>query len=174
MINESYNLNDCIAIRPWKPEDAAALAAICNNKKIWLNVRDRFPHPYTVENAIEWIAFALTQKPVQSMAIVYKNNIAGTIGVLPKDDVYRKSIEIGYFIGEGFWSKGIATKAVALLLEYIKMNFDVIRVFAEVFDHNKASMKVLEKNGFHLEGIRRKAVIKDNVIMDDYVWVKFI
>lgn len=163
-----------VQIRPWKPEDAAQLAVICNNKKIWLNVRDRFPHPYTVGNAVEWIAFTLTQKPIQNMAITYNGNVAGSIGVVPKDDVYRKSIEIGYFIGEQYWGKGIATNAVSQLLDYIQKNFDVIRVYAEVFSHNAASMKVLEKNGFHLEGIREKAVIKNNVILDDHVWVKFI
>ena len=108
------------------------------------------------------------------MAVVYNGNIAGSIGVMEKEDVYRKSIEIGYFLGERYWGKGIATTAVGLLVEYIKNNFDVIRIYAEVFSHNAASMKVLEKNGFHLEGVRKKAVIKNNVLMDDFVWVKFI
>ena len=163
-----------VEIRPWKPEDASPLTAICNNKKIWLNVRDRFPHPYTVGNAVEWIAFTQNQKPQQNLAVIYNNNVAGCIGVILKDDVYRKSIEIGYFIGEQYWGKGIATEAVSQMLEYIKLHFDVIRIYAEVFDHNTPSMKVLEKNGFHLEGIRQKAVIKNNVVMDDHVWVKFI
>ncbi|MDB5250316.1 MAG: family N-acetyltransferase [Segetibacter sp.] len=163
-----------VQIRSWKPEDAGPLAAICNNKKIWLNVRDTFPHPYTVGNAVEWISFTLGQKPIKNMAIVYNGNIAGSIGVTPKEDVYRKSIEIGYFVGEAYWGKGIATLAVAQMMEYIKTNFEVVRIYAEVFGHNKASMKVLKKNGFHLEGIREKAVIKNNEIMDDYVWVKFI
>jgi RimJ/RimL family protein N-acetyltransferase len=167
-------MKDPVQIRPWKPEDAAALASICNNKKIWLNVRDRFPHPYTVGNAVEWITFTLNQKPLQNFAVSYYGKIAGSIGVMPKDDVYRKSIEIGYFIGEDYWGRGIATTAVALMMDYIKANFDVIRVYAEVFDHNAASMKVLKKNGFHLEGIRKKAVVKNNVIMDDHVWVKFL
>lgn len=163
-----------VQIRPWKPEDASALASICNNRKIWLNVRDRFPHPYTVANAIEWITFTIRQKPIQNMAIIYNGKVAGSIGVMPKDDVYRKSIEIGYFIAEEMWGKGIASAAVALLLNYIKKHFDVIRIYAEVFDHNIPSMKVLEKNGFHLEGVRERAVVKDNVIMDDHVWVKFV
>lgn len=167
-------MNNDVGIRPWEPEDASTLAAICNNKKIWLNVRDGFPHPYTIANSVEWIAFSVTQKPIQNMAIVYKGQVAGSIGVVSKDDVYRKSIEIGYFLGEAFWGKGIATAAVGLLLDYIKTHFDVIRVYAEVFSHNAPSMKVLEKNGFHLEGIRKKAVIKNNIILDDYVWVKFL
>jgi [ribosomal protein S5]-alanine N-acetyltransferase len=91
-----------------------------------------------------------------------------------KDDVYRESIEIGYFIGEPFWGKGIATKAVGKMLGHIEKNFAVSRIYAEVFEHNKASMNVLRKNGFYLEGIRKKAVIKDGVVMDDYVWAKLI
>ena len=74
-------MNPVVEIRPWKPEDAGPLAAICNNKKIWLNVRDNFPHPYTVGNAVEWIAFTLNQKPIKNMAVVYNGNIAGSIGV---------------------------------------------------------------------------------------------
>ena len=167
-------MKDGVKIRPWKPEDAGMLAKICNNKKIWLNVRDHFPHPYTVGNAVEWIAFTLSHTPVQNLAITYNGAVAGSIGVVPKGDVYRKSIEIGYFIGEEYWGKGIATEAVALLLGYIKAHFDVIRVFAEVFDFNTASMKVLEKNGFHLEGIRQRAVVKNNVVLDDCVWVKLL
>lgn len=167
-------MNTDVEIRPWKPEDAAQLASICNNRKIWLNVRDNFPHPYTVGNAIEWIKYTLTQRPLINMAIVYKGNIAGSIGITPKEDVYRKNIEIGYFIGEPYWGKGIATRAVAQMIDYIKNNFDVVRIYAEVFSPNTASMKVLEKNGFHLEGIRERSVIKNNVIMDDHVWVKFI
>lgn len=167
-------MNECTHIRSWKAEDAASLAAICNNKKIWLNVRDNFPHPYTITNAVEWIAYTLHQQPVKNMAILYNGSIAGSIGVIPKEDIYRKNIEIGYFLGETYWGKGIATTAVSLLLEYIKSNFDVIRIYAEVFSHNIASMKVLEKNGFHLEAIRKKAVIKNKVIMDDFVWVKFL
>ena len=167
-------MNGKVHIRPWKPEDAFALAAICNNKKIWLNVRDAFPYPYTISNAVEWISFTLGQTPTKNLAVMYGNDVAGSIGVMTKEDVYRKSIEIGYFLGEVFWGKGIATTAVGLLVEHIKTNFDVVRMYAEVFAHNAASMKVLEKNGFHLEGIRKKAVIKNNVLMDDYVWVRFI
>ena len=159
-----------IQIRCWKKEDAAALTAIANNKKIWLNVRDRFPHPYTLDDAFQWIAYTSDQKPLQNFAVLSSNIIVGSVGVLLRDDVYRKSIEIGYFIGEPYWGKGIAPKAVELIIEYIQKQFDVVRIYAEVFEHNKASMRVLEKTGFHLESIRKKAVIKNNVLMDDYVF----
>ena len=90
-------------------------------------------------------------------------------------DVYRYSAEVGYWIAESFWGKGFATEAIKLLLEKINNSFPtIIRVYAEIFEYNKASMRVLEKNGFHLENIRKKAVIKNNVVMDDHVWVKFI
>ena len=155
-------------------EDAAALAGIANNRKIWLNVRDRFPHPYGIQNAIEWIGYALKQSPAVNMAIIYNGAVAGSVGLLLKDDVYRKSIEVGYFIGEPFWGKGVATTAVHLLLDYIAQHFDVVRIYAEVFEHNKASMRVLEKNGFALESIRQKAVVKNKLVINDYIWVKLV
>ncbi len=167
-------MNNLVAIRNWKPEDAAPLAALCNNKNIWINVRDQFPHPYTVANAIEWISYTMQQKPFQNFAITYNQQVAGSVGITIKSDVYRKSMEIGYFVGEPFWGRGIATESVAQLLEYIRQNFDVVRIYAEVFSHNTASMKVLEKNGFHLEGIREKAVVKNNVLLNDHIWVKFL
>ncbi len=167
-------MSDDVTIRTWRREDAAALAVVANNRKIWLNVRDRFPHPYSITNAVEWIAHALKHSPAENLAILYKGSVAGSVGLLLKEDVYRKSIEIGYFIGEAYWGKGVATKAVELLLGHISLHFMVVRIYAEVFEHNKASMRVLEKNGFSLESIRKKSVIKNHVLMDDYVWVKLV
>lgn len=163
-----------VILRPWKREDAQQLASIANNRNIWINVRDRFPHPYTVMDAMQWIEQQKKEAITHNFCIEHINKVAGGIGIIPKDDVYRKTVEIGYFVGEAFWGKGIATKAVQVLVEHIERTFDVVRIFAEVFEHNKASMTVLRKNGFYLEGIRRKSVIKDGVIMDDYVWVKLI
>lgn len=100
--------------------------------------------------------------------------LAGSAGCLLKDDINRRSIEIGYFIGEDFWGKGIATEAVKLITDYAAKEFKPVRIYAEVFEHNKASMRVLQKNGFYLEGIYRKAVVKNDVVMDDYVWVKLL
>lgn len=167
-------MNEKVLIRQWTKEDAASLTAIANNKKVWLNLRDAFPHPYTLSDAFAWIEHTSKAKPTENFAIEYNGHIAGSIGVVPRPDVYKKSIEIGYFIGEKYWGKGIATKAVNLMIDYIKLNFSVVRIYAEVFEHNKPSMKVLENNGFHLESIRKKAVIKNNVILDDYVWVKLL
>lgn len=167
-------MNHNIKLRPWKIEDAGQLTSIANNKKIWLNVRDHFPHPYTVGDALKWVEHTSQQTPLQNMAIVVNGEIAGGIGLTPKEDVHRKSMEIGYFLGEQYWGKGMATIAVSMLLSYIAENFDVVRIYAEVFEHNKSSMRVLEKNGFHLEGISKRSIIKNQVIMDAYVWVKFL
>lgn len=163
-----------ISLRAWKHEDAQVLAAIANNRSIWNNVRDQLPNPYTVKDAEDWITHCKEQKPVVNFAIIYNGEVAGSIGCVPKTDVYRKNMEIGYFIGEHFWGKGIATESVRILLEYISKHFDVVRIYAEVFAHNKASMKVLQKNGFYLESIRRKVAYKNKKLIDDYVRVKLV
>lgn len=165
---------NAVHIRPWKLNDAQQLAAIANNKKIWNYLRDRFPSPYTVKDAIQWIQLCNTQQPIQNFAIEINQQIAGSVGVIPKEDVERLSLEVGYFIAEANWGKGIATQALAWLLEYIPQHYNVVRLFAHVFENNYASMKVLEKNGFTLESIRKKAIIKNNTIMNDYVYVKLL
>lgn len=163
-----------VVLREWKKSDAAALAKLANNKKIWDNVRDRLPYPYTKNDAKEWLSLVKKQKTVTTFCVEADGEVAGSIGFTLKDDVYRKNAEIGYFIGEQFWGKGIATEAVKQLVGYIQKKIDVIRIYAEVFEYNKASMKVLEKNGFYLECIRKKAAIKNNVVLDDYVWVRLL
>jgi len=161
-----------IILRPWRRDDARQLAAIGNNRNVWLNLRDRFPHPYTVMDAGHWLESHAGEKPLQHFCIEYEGRVAGSCGLVLKDDVYRKTIEIGYFVGELYWGRGIASRAVGLLVDYVQQHFDVVRIYAEVFERNKASMSVLRKNGFYLEGIRKKAVIKEGIVMDDYIWVK--
>lgn len=163
-----------VTLRPWIREDAQALASLANNRNIYNNVRDLFPNPYTVLNALHWIDDQKNVSLHTNFAIVYDGQITGSISYIRKEDIYRKSIEIGYFIGEPYWNNGIATEAVKLLLDYIVGHFDAVRIYAEVFEQNKASMRVLQKNGFYLEGIRRKAVVKNSVVLDDYIWVKLL
>jgi RimJ/RimL family protein N-acetyltransferase len=161
-------------LRPWRKQDAQALAVIANNRNIWNNVRDRLPNPYTVLDALEWIGHTSQQQPPQNFAILVDGLVVGNIGAVLQDDVYRKTVEIGYFVGEPHWGKGIATKAVALFVAYVEQQFSPLRIYAGVFAHNKASMEVLRKNGFHLESIKRKAAIKNGQVQDEYVWVKLI
>src|SRR5215831_12052811 len=86
-----------VVLRPWKKSDASQLAVIANNKKIWDNLRDHIPYPYSLADAEKWILHCKTQKPVLNFAVEYHSEIAGSIGCVSKDDVYRKNIEIGYF-----------------------------------------------------------------------------
>jgi [ribosomal protein S5]-alanine N-acetyltransferase len=166
-------MTEKVTIRPWVHDDAAALAEGINNKRIWDNLRDYIPHPYSLADARDYIALQQGINPVQNFAILHDNVLAGGAGIIVKQDVYRKTAEIGYWIAEQFWGRGIATEAVKLITACAFRSFDIVRLQAEVFEHNKASMKVLEKNGFTLEGVHRKAVIKNGVLLDDYVWVLF-
>jgi len=163
-----------VTLREWKRSDADALAAIANNKKIWDNVRDLLPYPYTKKDAKEWLELVKKQKKVTTFCIEADGNLAGSIGVTLKDDVYRKTVELGYFISEEYWGRGIATEAVRQMVSYVQKEFDIVRIYAEVFEYNKASMRALEKNGFYLESIRKRGAFKNNVVLDDHVWVKLL
>ena len=161
--------NEHITLRPFREMDIPALAKIANNKKIYDNVRDMFPHPYAEENA-EWFItqFANSHEKQRIFAIEYEGQLAGAMGIHPKEDVYRKSGEVGYWLGEPFWGNGIATSALKLLLPYAWKELDLVRIFAGVFEYNKGSVRVLEKCGFELEGIHKKAVFKNGEIYDEH------
>jgi RimJ/RimL family protein N-acetyltransferase len=161
-----------IRIRPWQPEDLETLVQLANNPRIAANVRDSFPQPYTNEAGTAWIESQRHKQPYTSFAIEVDGQFAGGIGVEPKADIYRCSMELGYWLGEPYWGKGIATAAIGQLCNYVWNTYpDIVRLYAEVFAHNTSSMRALEKNGFQLEGIRKKAAVKNGVILDDYVWV---
>jgi [ribosomal protein S5]-alanine N-acetyltransferase len=159
-------------IRQWKNEDLQELVTQADNINVWNNLRNYFPHPYTEEHGKAWLEKVVDALPAINMAIEADGKLAGGIGLILNGDVYIKSAEIGYWVAEQNWGKGIATEAVRQMTEYAFYYFDLVRLYAEVFETNKASMRVLEKNGYYLEGVRRKAVFKNNILMDDYIWVK--
>ena len=161
-----------VLIRPWAENDLSDLVRHANNINIWNNLRNYFPHPYTEAAGKDWLDKTIGAIPLVNFAIELEGEIVGGIGLILNSDVYIHTAEMGYWIGEAHWGKGIATEAIRQMLEYTFYYFDIIRIYAEVFENNKASMKVLEKNGFYLEGVRRKAVLKNSTIMDDYIWVK--
>jgi RimJ/RimL family protein N-acetyltransferase len=119
-----------------------------------------------LEDALWWIEFANSEKPVSNFAIEVDGAAVGAIGLLLRDDVYRLSAEIGYWLGEEFWGRGIASRAVAALSDYAFASFGLCRLYAEVFEWNPASMRVLEKAGYQFEGRLRKGVIKDGQVID--------
>jgi [ribosomal protein S5]-alanine N-acetyltransferase len=161
-----------VIIRQWTLSDLDNLVQYANNINIWNNLRNYFPFPYTEEQGKSWLEKNIGTEPVINFAIDLDGRAIGGIGIILNSDVYVMSAEIGYWIAEPFWGQGIATEAIRQMLEYVFYYFDIVRIYAEVFENNKASMRALEKNGFYLEGVRRKAVLKNGSLMDDYIWVK--
>lgn len=157
-----------ITLRRLEPSDKNQLTRLANNKKIWDNVRDAFGHPYSEKNAEEFIQRQAQNETEKVFAIEYEGEFCGCIGLIFQKDVYHKSAEVGYWVGEPFWGKGIATKAVELLVQYAFEDLKLIRVFAGAFEYNVGSMRVLEKNGFQKEGIAKNAVFKNNNLWDEH------
>jgi ribosomal-protein-alanine N-acetyltransferase len=162
-----------VTIRPWTLNDAASVVKIANNRNIWNTVRDRFPYPYTETDAVHFLKTSVEKKPLENFCIEADGIVAGSIGVMLFEQNHRKNVEVGYFVGEEFWGKGLATEALRLMMPHILENFDVIRIFGVVLENNRSSMRVLEKNGFTLECIHRKASVKNDQVLDEYIWVRF-
>ncbi|HRP31589.1 MAG TPA: GNAT family N-acetyltransferase [Agriterribacter sp.] len=163
-----------VTLRIWQKSDRDELTKLANNIKIWNNVRDRLPHPYRLPHAVAFIKFCRKLDPPHIFAIDAGGELAGCIGLELQEDISRVSAELGYWVGEPFWGQGVATDAVRLMIEYVLLRFPhLVRIYARVFDYNRASMRVLEKNGFHLESIQRRSALKNEKIIDEYVWVKF-
>jgi len=159
-----------IVLRGWQKKDVKSLARNANNKKIWDMLRDEFPYPYTELAAKQWIQIANQDNPLTNLAIVYKGVAIGGIGLIMQKDVFRKNAEIGYWIGEKYWNKGIATKALKATINYAFENFDIVRLYAYVFESNISSISVLKKCGFTEEARLKKAVLKNNQLIDFYIF----
>lgn len=163
-----------IKLRPWIESDLEPLVTLANNKLIYDQVRDQFPHPYTVDDGRYWLSVNVGVTPVINFVIEVEGQFAGSIGMVPQTDVYRCNMEIGYWLGEPFWRKGIATKAVELIINLIWHQYPLVyRIYANTYEHNEASQQVLKRNNFILECVHKKGVIKNNKLLDEYVWVKF-
>lgn len=157
---------DGFLLRPFVPGDAPSVARHADNIRIWNNVRDLFPHPYKRTDADTFIAIASGKRPVQDLAIVVGGEAVGGIGYVPGTDVERVSAEIGYWLGEAHWGRGIMSAAVRALAVHIFATTEIQRLFAPVFDHNTASMRVLGKAGFRKVGILRNAAVKNSQVID--------
>ena len=162
-------LKNCF-VRSYRPSDAESLAFQANNKKIWLNLRDLFPHPYTVEHADNFIQRVINSSTETNFAICVGENAVGGIGYKLHTDVERISAEIGYWLGETYWGRGIATEALKAITEYAIKNHELKRIFAVPYETNNASHRVLEKAGYVFEGRMRKSAIKDGKILDQLLF----
>lgn len=158
---------DC-TIREWRPEDKTALAALLNNKKILDNLRDGLPYPYTESDAAEFIAAmrAADRTKTFAFAIAAGDALAGSIGAFRCENIHARTAEMGYYIGEPYWGRGLATGAVRQVCGFIFEHTDIIRIFAEPFAYNTASCRVLEKAGFQLEGVLRSNAVKNGRVLD--------
>jgi RimJ/RimL family protein N-acetyltransferase len=157
-------------IRSWRDGDQPSLARHANDVLVWRNVRDQFPHPYTLADAEAWIAKVVGHEPETQFAIEVSGEVAGGVGLMLQEDVARHSAEIGYWLGQAYWGRGIMTEVVRRMTRYGLTSLDLFRVYAFVFESNPASRRVLEKAGYTLEGRLRKAVIKDGQLLDQFAY----
>lgn len=158
------------SLRPWMPGDEESLVRHANSRVIWRNLRDAFPHPYTLADAERWIQIANPTTSIANFAIVVEGAAVGGIGLALKDDVFRRSAEIGYWLGEEYWGRGIVTEAAHAVTDYAFATFDLCRVYAGVFEWNPASMRVLEKAGYEFECRMRKSITKDGETIDELIY----
>lgn len=152
-------------LRPWRAGDERSLIQHANDRRVWQNLRDRFPHPYTADDAVQWVRMASLLTDSQ-FAIEVDGAAAGGIGFEQLDDVYRSGAELGYWLGAAYWGRGIMTDAVRAVAEHAFAEAEIARLQAGVFSWNVPSMRVLEKAGFAREGVHRHAVIKSGELGD--------
>jgi RimJ/RimL family protein N-acetyltransferase len=158
-------LRSC-TVRSWATRDLASLVEYANNRRIWLNLRDRFPHPYTRQDGVAFLTHARASAPETFFAIDVGGAAVGGIGFALQPDVERVSAEIGYWLGEPFWGRGIASEALAAITSYAVRTHGLTRVFALPFASNAASARVLEKCGYVLEARLLRSAIKNGAIID--------
>ena len=157
-------------VRSWERRDRDAIVRHANNRNVSINLRDRFPYPYTITDARTWLDIVVGIKPETNFAIDVAGEAVGGIGFTLQPDVGHRSAEIGYWLGEEFWGRGITTDALRAVTDYAFARFDLCRIFAHVFEWNGASARVLEKAGYALEGRLRKSVTKNGHTIDQLMY----
>ena len=157
-------------LRPWRINDVESLVENANNANIAKFMTDMFPHPYTKSNAESFISFATKDDPVHIFAIEVDGKAIGGIGIHPQTDVMRKNAELGYWLGQNYWGKGIITRAVQQMVDFGFKTFDITRIYARPYHTNIASQRVLEKAGFTLEAKFEKTIFKDGEFLDELVY----
>lgn len=166
-------LESC-SVRSWREADADSVVRHANNRKVWLNLRDGFPHPYTLDDAVAFIASALEAEPETVFAIAVDDEAVGGIGFGLHDDVERVAAEIGYWLGETYWNRGITTEALRAVTAYAVREHALTRVYALPYEWNHASFRVLEKAGYLLEGRLRRCAIKDGKVIDQLLYAHVV
>lgn len=160
-------------IRPWLKTDVEALSRHANNRNVSIHLRDRFPFPYEVEHAQKFLDWLAVQDQPTVWAIEVDGEAAGGIGIEHKTDVERISAEIGYWLGESCWNRGIVTEALRAVTAEVFRNSDLRRLYALPFADNPASVRVLEKAGYVVEGHLRQSAIKDGKVRDQLLYAAY-
>jgi RimJ/RimL family protein N-acetyltransferase len=159
------DLTSC-RVRAWTATDLSSLVCHANDHAVWINLRDRFPHPYLEEHGRRFLEYVGQQTPRLVWAIEVEGQAVGGIGVEPGADVERVSAEIGYWLGRAYWRRGIATEVLRAVTSEVFNRFEFTRIFALPFADNVGSIRVLEKAGYTLEGRLRQSSIKEGQIRD--------
>ena len=159
-------------IRDWRIDDAESLAKHANNRRVSINLRDRFPYPYQIENAQSFIEGAISKGREKSHCIEINGSAVGGIGITIGEDVHRLTAEMGYWLAEDFWGQGIMSEVVPAFVNHCFEKFSLKRIYATTYATNSASARVLEKSGFQFEGRLHKHVIKDGQILDSLLYAK--
>jgi RimJ/RimL family protein N-acetyltransferase len=164
-----FRAREC-TVRTYRMADAADLARHGTDRRVWLGLRDRFPHPFTQADGEEYIGRMLEQATPTAFAIVVDDEPVGGISLHVGTDIERITAELGYWIGTDYWGRGITTVAVKLVTRYAFDGLGLERVFAVPFVHNLASARVLEKAGYTREAVMRKSALKDGKVLDQYLY----
>ena len=163
-----------LKLRIPEPDDLDAICRHADNPRVSAQLRDLFPSPYSREDGRRWIEHVRSLDPETVWSIATDEEVIGAVGLHLQQDVYRRSAEIGYWLGEPFWGRGIATLAVAAVTRIAFERLDMIRVYATVFETNPASCRVLEKCGYVLEGRLRRSVVKGGRILDHLLYARVV
>ena len=160
-------------LRPLVAADAPSLARHADDRGVAENLRDRFPHPYSLEDALAYIEHAAARPVQTSFGIVVDGEAIGTIGLVLGEDISRRSAEVGYWIGRPYWGRGIVVEALRAVTRYGFERLDLARIFAVPFVRTTRSARVLEKAGYVLEGVMRHSAVKDGVLLDQLMYAAY-
>jgi RimJ/RimL family protein N-acetyltransferase len=162
-----------VHLRPWQPGDEGALAQLANNRSIWRNLTDQFPHPYRHEDAVTWIRQSVRRPDdCRHLAVIHDGQLVGGVGFNRLGDLRTMTAEIGYWVGEPFWGRGFATEALNLLSDVALLDYDFVRLQATVLGWNPASCRVLEKAGYEPEARLRRQGFKDGEVTDIWMYAR--
>lgn len=167
----SFSLPRCV-LRPWRIEDLGSLVRHANDARVARTLRDLFPHPYREEDGERWLTHVTESGRANNLAIEVDGRAVGGVGMIPGEDVHRLNAEVGYWLGHAYWGRGIMSDAIRAFSDHLLEDRGFLRLEAPVFAINPASARVLEKSGYARESVQRCAAIKDDRLIDVWLYVR--